>query len=173
MTVAATDVATYILKKRGPMTAMKLQKLVYYSQAWSLVWEHQPLFLDEIQAWKNGPVVVPLFHEHRGQYRVDADMLTGSATALDSTQAATVDSVLQFYGDMTAAQLSELTHAENPWKIARGNAAAGEPSRDEITHDMLSSFYSDLSQSDKATHEPGAIDFPAWAAWPNPHGQGE
>ena len=35
---SAHDVAAYILKKLGPMTAMKLQKLVYYCQAWSLVW---------------------------------------------------------------------------------------------------------------------------------------
>lgn len=39
----AIDVAAYILAQRGPMTAMKLQKLVYYSQAWHLVWEEEPL----------------------------------------------------------------------------------------------------------------------------------
>ena len=32
------DVAAYILEKQGAMTTWKLQKLVYYSQAWSLVW---------------------------------------------------------------------------------------------------------------------------------------
>ena len=32
------DVASYILKKSGKMTTMKLQKLIYYSQAWALVW---------------------------------------------------------------------------------------------------------------------------------------
>ncbi len=37
--VSIFDVATYILKKKGPMTTWKLQKLVYYSQAWSLVWD--------------------------------------------------------------------------------------------------------------------------------------
>lgn len=31
------DVAAYVLEKMGPMSAMKLQKLVYYSQAWALV----------------------------------------------------------------------------------------------------------------------------------------
>lgn len=33
------DVATYILQKRGDMSCMKLQKLCYYAQAWSLVWD--------------------------------------------------------------------------------------------------------------------------------------
>jgi len=41
---AAHDVAAYVLSKKSPMTAMKLQKLLYYSQAWSLVWNDKPLF---------------------------------------------------------------------------------------------------------------------------------
>ncbi len=44
----AVDVATYILDREGEMSAMKLQKLVYYSQAWSLVWDDRPLFDDRI-----------------------------------------------------------------------------------------------------------------------------
>ena len=31
------DVAAYILKKTGPSSIMKLHKLTYYAQAWSLV----------------------------------------------------------------------------------------------------------------------------------------
>ena len=29
------DAAAYILEKKGEMTTLKLQKLVYYAQAWS------------------------------------------------------------------------------------------------------------------------------------------
>jgi hypothetical protein len=42
------DVAAYILKKKGKMCRWKLQKLVYYSQAWSLVWDGAPLFDEPI-----------------------------------------------------------------------------------------------------------------------------
>ena len=55
------NVVQYILKKAGPMSAMKLQKLVYYCQAWSLVWDEEQLFKDEIQAWANGPVAPYLY----------------------------------------------------------------------------------------------------------------
>ena len=44
MAVRAIDVAAYILRKQGAMPAMKLQKLAYYSQAWSLVWDDESLF---------------------------------------------------------------------------------------------------------------------------------
>ena len=51
------DVAAFILGRLGQVGAMKLQKLVYYSQAWSLVWDDQPLFSETIEAWDKGPVV--------------------------------------------------------------------------------------------------------------------
>ena len=60
------DTATYILEKLGPMSTMKLQKLCYYSQAWSLVWDEEPLFPEEFEAWANGPVCSELFHKTQG-----------------------------------------------------------------------------------------------------------
>ncbi|WP_375339284.1 Panacea domain-containing protein [Planktothricoides raciborskii] len=51
------DVAAYILTKKHPLTAVKLQKLLYYAQAWALVWDKKPLFPERIEAWVNGPVL--------------------------------------------------------------------------------------------------------------------
>ena len=56
------DVAQYILEKQGDMTTIKLQKLVYYCQAWALVWTEAPLFEEKIEAWANGPVTPELFY---------------------------------------------------------------------------------------------------------------
>ena len=41
------DVAKYILKQAGEMSTWKLQKLCYYSQAWSLAWTEHELFSEE------------------------------------------------------------------------------------------------------------------------------
>src|ERR1700730_81854 len=68
--VTVHDVAAFIVNRQGEMSAMKLQKLVYYSQAWSLVWDDEPLFDDAIEAWANGPVVRALYARHRGQFKV-------------------------------------------------------------------------------------------------------
>src|SRR5207244_218694 len=64
------DVAKYILKQVQRTSAMKLQKLMYYSQAWSLVWDEAPLFPEKICAWANGPVVPELYAKHRGEFQV-------------------------------------------------------------------------------------------------------
>ena len=49
MAVHATEVAACILHRLGSMPAMKLQKLVYYSLARSLVRDDEPLFHDPVE----------------------------------------------------------------------------------------------------------------------------
>src|SRR5438132_9115459 len=91
------DVAAYILKKHGSMTAMKLQKLVYYCQAWSLVWDEKSLFPEKIQAWANGPVVPDLYEMHRGKYLLGS-WTHGNCNRLSGEQRETIDAVLGYYG---------------------------------------------------------------------------
>lgn len=134
----AFDVAAYILKKHGPMTAMKLQKLAYYSQAWSIVWDDFELFSDDFEAWKNGPVVRALWEKHRGQYHVSA-IEGGNADALNKIQRATVDEVLEFYGDRSAQWLSDLTHLEDPWKDAWA-----EGPNTVISKEAIAEYYSSI-----------------------------
>lgn len=137
------DVAAYILQLMGEMSAWKLQKLVYYSQAWSLVWDERPLFLDPIQAWANGPVCPRLFDLHRGKFLVKA-IPGGDPNRLDELGGETIDAVLDFYGQWSSQQLSELSHAERPWKDARGSLPPGARSGAEITHAAMVEYYSSL-----------------------------
>lgn len=144
------DVAAYILEKQGPMTAMKLQKLCYYSQAWHLVWEERPLFDEAIQAWANGPVVPDLYRLHRGQFRVnDGTEVGGDAAALRDDERGTVDAVLDFYGGRTAHWLSELTHRERPWLDARTAAGLGDQERGTAVIEQAAMFeyYDGLTSS--------------------------
>jgi uncharacterized phage-associated protein len=136
------DVAAHILR-RGSMTAMKLQKLVYYAQAWGLVWDEAPLFPEHIEAWANGPVVPELYNVHRGQFRVIGDEY-GDPSALSEDQVETVDSVLKFYGGMSSQQLSDLTHREDPWREARRGLEPGERGHREITHESMAEYYGNL-----------------------------
>lgn len=137
------DVAAYILKKQGLMTAMKLQKLVYYCQAWSLVWDERPLFKQRIEAWANGPVAPALYNKHRGKYNVSG-WPYGQCQNLSDTEKETIDAVLKFYGDKTSQWLSDLTHQEAPWRDARKGIPPGEPSETEITHAAMAEYYGGL-----------------------------
>lgn len=141
------DVAAYILKKAGPMTTWKLQKLVYYSQAWSLVWDEEPLFPEEICAWANGPVCWDLFNEHRGMFKVAAGEIHGDPAALSRTQRETVDGVLTYYADKPGQWLSDLTHMERPWREAREGIAPGERGNVPITHEAMADYYGGLPEN--------------------------
>ena len=136
------DVAAYILKNSGPMTAMKLQKLVYYSQAWSLVWDDRPIFEERIEAWANGPVVRELYSRHRGMFRVTE--WDGNPDALTMDERETIDKVLEFYGKMSSQELSDLTHREDPWKAARAGMGFNQRGDEEITHASMAEYYDKL-----------------------------
>ena len=120
------DVARYILEKSGTMSTMKLQKLCYYSQAWSLVWDDVPLFNEEFEAWANDPVCKELFNATRGMFSVSAKDEYGCSDNLTENQKNSIDIVLDYYGKHNAQWLSQLTHMEEPWLQARVNVPAGE-----------------------------------------------
>ncbi|WP_207958398.1 Panacea domain-containing protein [Caballeronia sp. SBC1] len=126
---------------------MKLQKLAYYSQAWSLVWDDVPLFDERIEAWANGPVVRDLYMAHKGQFTVHHKLLgeKGSSANLTNTQRETIDAVLDAYGKRSAQWLSDQTHAEAPWLNARENLPDNERGNAEITLASMAEYYSSLS----------------------------
>jgi len=123
--MSVLDVAAYILAKQGDMTAMKLQKLVYYSQAWSLAWDGKKLFDEPIKAWVGGPVVEELFETHRGRFLLHPGEIAGNPTHLDAAQCKTVDAVLKIYGSKSSEQLTRLISREAPWRDARRNIPVG------------------------------------------------
>ena len=133
------------------MEAMKLQKLVYYAQAWALVWSGEPLFPDAIEAWDYGPVVPSVPWEHR-HVTVGLESLLGAKPeALNENERAVVDAVVAFYGEMSASTLSDLTHREDPW---RKHYQAQRPSP-VIPQDALQTYYSGASGAKPHTFAPG------------------
>ncbi|MDP9572647.1 UNVERIFIED_ORG: putative phage-associated protein [Agrobacterium larrymoorei] len=146
--MSVRDVAEYILRSRGEMTAMKLQKLVYYSQAWSLVWDERPMFGEPIEAWANGPVCRSLYSSHHRQFSVAPRSILPANVEpdLDDRAKSTIDAVLNFYGDKSAQWLSDLTHLEAPWLQARARAgvAEGQASTEEISLFDMHEYYSGI-----------------------------
>ncbi|HET7753055.1 MAG TPA: type II toxin-antitoxin system antitoxin SocA domain-containing protein [Anaeromyxobacteraceae bacterium] len=120
---------------------MKLQKLVYYSQAWWLAHRGVPLFDEPIEAWAHGPVVYALFDRHRGQFIVGPTWPPGDSSRLTGEERVHVGSVVHCYGEKSAAELSELTHAEQPWQQARAGLGPRERASAVISHGAMQDFY--------------------------------
>jgi uncharacterized phage-associated protein len=120
---------------------MKLQKLVYYSQAWQLVFHRSPLFGDRIEAWAEGPVTRVLHEAHRRRYSVES-WPQGSPDNLTPQEIQTIDWVVDKYLTLSAEALSRMTHMDSPWRVARGILADGDRSNAEIPREQMKAFYS-------------------------------
>jgi uncharacterized phage-associated protein len=140
------SVAKYIHSKLGDISAMKLQKLAYYSQAWTLVWDEKELFSEDFQAWANGPVCPELYSVHRGEFLITNTMFLGNIDDLTSDEKENIDKVLEHYGDKTAQWLSDLTHMEDPWINARQEAHVQDGERCDkiINKGEMHLYYSGL-----------------------------
>lgn len=143
------DVVKYILNKKNNITAMKLQKLVYYCQAWSIVWDSKPLYKENIEAWVNGPVVRELYKKHKKMYEIKKDSSLaslGDVSKLNEDQKETIDAVIKYYGDKSPQWLSDLSHKEDPWRKAREGLLDGERGNQIISLASLEEYYSSLDE---------------------------
>ncbi len=139
------QVARYILNHAGGMTTMKLQKLVYYCQAWSLAWDGVPLFEEDFQAWANGPVCPELFATHRGHFWLDADFYDKyEPYPFTQQQIDTISAILDGYADKEPQWLSELTHKERPWREVRQDIRPGESCNTVIPKELMQEYYGGL-----------------------------
>ncbi|HFI0463197.1 TPA: Panacea domain-containing protein [Streptococcus suis] len=140
------DVACYILEKKPDMTAMKLQKLCYYAQAWSLAWDLEALFDEDFYAWPSGPVCPLLYELHKDKFIVNYHDLSSYKTDWEfcDHEIATLDAIIRDYGDEDNWWLSDLTRMEEPWKQARGDDLFSSPYGRVIPKALMYSYYSDL-----------------------------
>ena len=140
------DVASYILAKAGPMSAMKLQKLCYFAYGYHLAWEHRQLFAERFEAWANGPVSRALYDQHRGRFQLHPGDVQGDPTALDDGEGESIDIVLDSLKPYSAHELSAMTHLAGPWPCARRRAGVAdlERSDEELLDAEIADFFGAL-----------------------------
>jgi uncharacterized phage-associated protein len=119
---------------------LKLQKLLYYAQAWHLAFENKPLFTDRIEAWVHGPVVPNVFREYR---EFKWSPLTAQCADRPSTDVFQhAKKVIDAYGDFDASQLERMTHREDPWLEARAGLPDDVGSTREISWEAMRKYFS-------------------------------
>ncbi len=127
------------------ITHLKLQKLIYYAQAWSLAIFDTPLFDEDLQAWVHGPVS-PSIYNRFSSAGWDALPPPSFISSVDRRTQELLEDVLEVYGQHTAKYLEELTHHEAPWKIARGGLPPDERSSAVLSKKSMKDFYAKMRQ---------------------------
>lgn len=147
--VSVFDVACYVMSRVKRCTTMKLQKLLYYCQAWYLVWNEEPLFRENIEAWANGPVIRELYNFHKGLFNITEQMMTlGNPNRLSVEQKEDIDSVLNAYASRSSQWLIDQTHLEQPWRDARKGLSPNERGHVIISHAAMAEYYSSLYEQE-------------------------
>lgn len=123
--MTARNVADYFLslvdsEAGDSLSNLKLQKLVYYAQGFSLALLGRPLFPEEIQAWQHGPVVAELYRSLKNH---GADPVPPPPNGINRDDypeeiRQLLDEVYAVYGQFSASKLRNMTHEELPWKQA-------------------------------------------------------
>lgn len=134
------------------ITPLKLQKLVYYAQAWMLALHDRPLFADDFQAWPHGPAIPALYGMFKEyQYNpIPADAPNVSTTALkfDDEALDILRQVRENYGIYDGKYLETLTHSERPWMETRRGLSPEAPCNRVISKDLMKEYYRSMASSE-------------------------
>lgn len=144
MAYSAIAVANAFIEKAGEegindLSQMKLQKMVFFAQSWSLRLYDKPLVEDFFAKWPYGPVIPALYHATKqyGNGHISSlistlefyeggnfSFVTPKLDDIGSDFSCLIDNIIKVYGRMTAATLSRLTHVSgSAWSRATSEEA--------------------------------------------------
>lgn len=131
------------------LTPMKLQKLLYFTQAWHLKGTNgTPILDDNFARWQFGPVIPAIYHEFKAfryspinrkatTLAVNNGGLTVFVPTIPQEDASTwslIDAIINRYGGVDAQALSAMTHLTNSaW--SRGSPDGSVITTQEILQD--------------------------------------
>lgn len=145
----AIDVARCLIRLAGnedepdPLTHLRLQKLLYYAQGWSLAQRGRPLFEGRIEAWTHGPVVPSVYQVYEGRgWGLIAPDEEDAPDDLTDEDRDYIASVWEAFKGYSASSLREMTHREPPWLDARQGYGPAHLCEGEITPEAMRAFFS-------------------------------
>ena len=145
------DVCDYIITKLTEggedLNLLKLQKLLYYVQAWHLAFKDTPLFENKFQAWVHGPVnreIYDRFNNEKTLYSqiTQEDVRTDFVLeSIDTDNQLVIDNVLEIYAPYSGTQLEEMTHNEKPWISARDGYRSSQRCEVTLDESLIGDYY--------------------------------
>ena len=130
---AQTDVA---------INVYKLQKLMYYAQAWYLGVYGKPLFDTDFQAWIHGPVIPDLLDKYQRQFSWETIVEKIEQPKLPQKIGEFIEEVAEAYFEYDDETLERMTCGEMPWLEARGDLPRDESCHAIISQESMKKYYS-------------------------------
>lgn len=143
--LTADQVADYLISlahERGEsVNNMKLQRLLYYAQAWHLGQYDEPLFDEKFEAWSTGPVIPSIYWRFKPFGISDLPAQPNLPVPAPETRSY-LDDLAADYLPLDEWELEDLSRSEPPWRNARGWLDISEPcNRELLEEDMRLHFH--------------------------------
>lgn len=147
----ANGVADYLLwfaNEHGDLlTPLKLQKLMFYADAWHMVLNNgDDLIAEPFEAWVHGPVHRGTYHRF-SNHRWNPIPFHAEKPALATNLEVFLNEIYRVFGGFSGYELEQLTHQEAPWKAARGDLAPDASCTVPIDKTFTRNFYLEMSRT--------------------------
>lgn len=131
-------------RERGEaISNLKLQKLLYYAEAWSLALFDRSLFDEDFRAWVHGPVLLSQYHRFK-DFKWQPITAAVDIPAFDEALTTHLNEIVDVFGSEPAVALELMTHRERPWIEARDGLAPTAPGSAIISKATMRDFYRSL-----------------------------
>lgn len=147
--LSIVQVADYFLSQNHkdshiPITLDKLQALLYYAQAWSLVWCKEQLFEEPMELWEDGPVNVEINKMYskygNSPIKLNPDI---NLSLFTESQLDVMNLVWDCYACLDILYLKYLIAQEDPIKKARVRAIKNGNSDNVIYLDDMEKYFNE------------------------------
>lgn len=120
----AADVADFFIElaqsdENDTITNLRINKLLYFAQAWYMARFDKPLFEEDFEAWDLGPVIPSIYKKYKENGKNNIDYVSDSYNVnnFNDDELNTLIDVFNYYGKYSTTELVNKTHDNGtPWK---------------------------------------------------------
>lgn len=113
------NIAEYVIwyseKQDLGISNLKLQKILYFIQAYFLICSGKPCFCEKVEAWDFGPVIPDVYRIYKQYGGTDIPRIPEKEPCLAQSDKERINKVVDKFADYSAADLTEITQKQLPW----------------------------------------------------------
>lgn len=126
---------------------LKLQKLLYYLQAWSFGIKKERFLDCYFEAWVHGPVSRELYNRFKGtrslySFITKSDVkFQNPENDIEKEDIEFINYILDNYAGYSGSELESMTHNERPWQEAREGVMPLQSCTNTISEATMTQYY--------------------------------
>lgn len=142
--------ANYVImrcnKENKEISNLKLQKMVFYCQAYHIARYRERLIDNQFEAWRHGAVLPALYDDYSylgysNIHKYNEVEYNNMRSEFGEYLTGFLDKIIDKYSVLTPSEIRELNHREEPWIEAREGYEPEERCNEEIKEEIIYRYY--------------------------------